>query len=255
MYTSTDKNYIIPYASSWIRSSWSHHNIIARQHQKGVPIKGFLDFQLQYKCLTSVLSWKRFSPLLFQDRSNCQPPFCLQTERFAIQSNVKHRIPQKEEKHLIERNLLNVLGAAVALEEDYPYEHKMYPLSNRFQPQDTWTLTAGFFCNCLQLPLLKVYSFLLLATEKPQDISARNQRSVLSTTGAMGHSVEATSALTEICRLAGGRDRETLHTRYHGKGRANSCPIKPEAHTKQAEERGRWRTEHLEAKDLKTWWL
>nr|XP_021140106.1 uncharacterized protein LOC110357193 isoform X2 [Columba livia] len=208
MYTSTDKNYIIPYASSWIRSSWSHHNIIARQHQKGVPIKGFLDFQLQYKCLTSVLSWKRFSPLLFQDRSNCQPPFCLQTERFAIQSNVKHRIPQKEEKHLIERNLLNVLGAAVALEEDYPYEHKMYPL-----------------------------------------------RSVLSTTGAMGHSVEATSALTEICRLAGGRDRETLHTRYHGKGRANSCPIKPEAHTKQAEERGRWRTEHLEAKDLKTWWL
>lgn len=90
----------------------------------------------------------------------------------------------------------------------------------------------------------------------------------------MGHSVEAMSALTEICRLARGRYRETLHTRqykllgksaveggrlglsissallphrYHGKGWANSCPIKPEAHTKQAEERGRWRTEHQEA--------
>lgn len=44
-----------------------------------------------------------------------------------MQSSVEDRIPQREEQRLFEINILNVLGATVALEEGYPYEHKACP--------------------------------------------------------------------------------------------------------------------------------
>ncbi|KAM6091424.1 uncharacterized protein LJ206_004973 [Theristicus caerulescens] len=53
-------------------------------------------------------------------------------EGFAMQSSVEDRIPQRQQ-HLFEMNILNVLGATVALEEGYPCECNKCP--PRMQPK------------------------------------------------------------------------------------------------------------------------